>query len=360
MGIREWWRRRRGAAGADRGGDDGIPASAIAAERQPTASWVGTSPGGSDQYEIHEYRHTFDTKRGPLEVRTFTTAGLEARGAAEVRISVPADWAADAVDGARLLLLTQEHFVAADTPAVLGDYTGFREPRLAGAEPIGVTYARGTEIPGIPGSAAALVAVPLHADELALAMNGMTTRILGRLARRTRFFPYPPWWELRRRPVLSRGDQARSLLERIGPRVSAGDVHVTGISAAATVRVSLPPTAAAVLGALPRDARMLVIHAHLAPDADGQYIWLDDGGGPAATHVGDRAPERVGFAFLALVAGDAPAVKVTEDGAGVILADAAFDRVLEALRTGADLSIDVDGSVTLDVIVRRDSRGEPS
>jgi|GEM_PF-5588477 len=65
----------------------------------------------------------------------------------------------------------------------------------------------GTAVAGIPGSEAMLVAALLNGEEYELALRGLATRLLGRLAERARHFPYPPCWAVRDAAVLGRAIQ---------------------------------------------------------------------------------------------------------------------------------------------------------
>lgn len=348
MGILDWWKKRGAAAPPD---DDGIPIGAIVTEREPTARKVGTSAGGSARYVIDEYRYTLDTKRGPIAVRTFTTVGLVERGVNEVRITVPADWSDATAEHARGVLVIQERFVAGGQPAVLGGYTGFQVTRDGRPVIVRVIYARGTEVLGIPGSADALAAVHLEEEEFEIVMKGMSARVLGRLALRARFFPYPPWWEHRARPVISQREQASSMVPRIGCQATAGDVRVTGVGK--TIEISVPSDAAArTFAQLTGDEEMFLVHAEVAPDADAQYVWLADGGAPAAT-TAVAQPTRFAFAFVLFASGSPSAVKTTEDGVSMLLPRADMARVLAALRAGDGLVLDV-ADTTIKILVRRD------
>jgi hypothetical protein len=242
MGLKSWWNMLWGRHEAKGGGDDGDVLDPDAPARGVAAHDLG------DGLTVHQYLHAIHGETGPIAVRTLLTEGLAAMKAREVRVTLPAEWDETTVGAAGKLLSTLWRLTAEGRPAKLGGWTGFETSELASGKRVGVTYARGTPIRGIPGAEAALAAVLLHREELELVQQGLATRVLGRLASRARYFPYPPCWEVRTAPVLRASEQAGSLLERM-PRVSVGDLRVTveespaGGEPDTTVFLSLPEDA---------------------------------------------------------------------------------------------------------------------
>ena len=345
MGLQDWWNKwtSGGAAGADEGPID----PAEAAER------VGSS-AVSTGLTIHEYRHALAGPESPRLVRTFVTEGLLPLGSQEVRATVPRSWDASSVESVVNVLARQERFVTEGRAAVLGGFTGLRVKGATGGDLLGITYARGTPVAGIDGAEAALVAVRLHEEELELVQKGLATRVLGALATRARFFPYPPWWEVRTEPAFGRRDQEHSLLERIRPWLTVGDAHLTRFDTT-TLQLSLPPDAVWTFQSLWEqhpDTGALVLLTQLAPDADGQMVWVPGATEPQATAAGPIAPRRMGHAFAVLTRAETTSEKLLEDGLGLLLADADFDRVRDALIAGQDLALPVGDGVTLQLEFR--------
>jgi len=324
----------------------------------------------SDALTIHEYRHSQPVSGGVITVRTLVTEGLGAWSAPEVRATVPDDWSEPQLGVARSMLGLQERLARGGRPAVLGGFTAVRLAGLPDLELIAVTYARGSAIPGIDGSSRHLVAVLLHPDEFAVVQDGFSTRVLGMLADRARVFPYPPCWEIRDQPVVTPADQARSRTVKAGALLAFGDLRVTAhqqivddVPAAVTLVVSLPPDGAGAMQRLWReipDARAVTLLAQLAPDADGQKVWVVGSDQPHATSVGGVRPVRLGCAFVTLVAGvDQPVLKHFEDGVSVLLTDDGFDQVREALVSGSDLSLPLDPGCDLVVEYRPEAMIDP-
>ncbi len=373
MGIASWWNKLRGRPAVPRSDGDGAGGgdgdAGVDVDPDAPARKIATREV-SDEVVIHEYRHAARVVGGPVAVRTFMTEGLAARGADEVRVTVPADWDDAAADVAVATLATLQRLAAEGKPARLGGFTGFEASGLAGGTLVGITYARGTPVPGIPGAQAALVAVLLHPEELELAKHGLATRVLGHLAARARVFPYPQCWELREAPVFRVADQAASLLEKV-PRVSLGDVRVTAVEEpspdgdpATAILVSVPTGIAESVRSLWSDPslRSLALLAFLAPSADGQAIWVPGSAERTATGIGTSMPRRMGFSFVVLVGtGEVPAeLRYIEDGVGLLLPDAALDQVREALSSGKELTLPVGDRSRLVLELRPDTVADPA
>jgi len=386
MGFASWWNKLRGGGaiqtsdgagivdGDEPDGDElepepsgpGLADGSMSLDPEEPARRVATRKVGG--LRIHEYRHALRAAGGSRAVRTFLTEGLAAHGAREVRATVPADWNEAASSVAPQVLASLQTLAADGRPAVLGGWTGFETSSLGGGKLVGVTYARGTPIRGVPGAEAALVTVLLHAEELELVQRGLMTRVLGRLASRARIFPYPPCWEVRAEPVLRATEQTASLLEQV-PRATVGDLRVTELlgaipgEAPSTLVVSLPGDAAATLDTIWSDASLpaLALLAKLAPDADGQATWEPGSAERTGNGIGTAAPRRLGYGFVMFVGTDeaAPDLRYIEDGVGLLLPRAALERLRAALRAGEDLSLPAGGQSRLAIEFRRDAVDDP-
>ncbi len=359
MSSNNWWKNLWIHGSAD-------PVAALS-NPPPPCDDVMVGPGGRDdayvltaRLRVRAYVHTVAIRGVPTALRTFVSEGFASRGGSEVRVSMPAAWD-DAAQGAALALLravdesADEHGVPA-----LGGFTAFRSPALGGGRTLGVLWARGGELPGVRGSVAMLAAVLLHDEEFDLVQEGHAARVLGRLAMRARHFPFPYWWELRDAPVLTREAMRASVLENVGPRMGAGDARATRIGERA-YELSLPDEAAETFCALWRELPTqdaFVLHTHLSPAAEAQYVWPADASGGNA--VGSATAQRYGFAFAMLVgAGDDDRVRHIEDGLAVVLTPATFARVREALEHGRRIVVPLADGATFTVKVRPASLEDP-
>lgn len=355
MGIGDWWRGLWAKPG-------GTP-TPTAPEDDPSAPAVRVDSFAlAPQLRVHMFRHAICSPGGVVPLRTFLSEGLSGWGASEVSVTQPAGWG-DAAMGSALNLLKDLAVFAADgRPAVLGGYTGFRSKAFGLDRLVGVTYARGTAVRGLPGGVANLAAVLLHAEEYELVQRGLAARVLGRLAARALYFPYPACWELRDRPVLGLAEQMRSVIHDVGPRLPLGDARVTMVDDL-ILDVSLPPEAVRVFRELweaSPTADAFFFPAHLAPDADAQRIWLPDATEPHATARSADPPRRMGYAFgLFATTPEASRVTLPEDGAMVGLTPRDFAELRESVLTGRDVDLPVEPRFTLRVRFRSDAPVQP-
>lgn len=352
MGVTDWWKRLWSKP------DERAPA--IERETSVPEAMNPEAPAQkaqliefSAELSVQEYRHAINTADGALQLRTFVSRGLSNLGAAELRFTLPADWGNEIVSWAisflgELLRLTKE-----GRPAELGGFTGLRSS-IFGSGLIGFIYARATPLLGIDEGQLALVL--LNEEELNLVMEGNATRILGRLAERARFFPYPPWWELRAEPVLSRHAQQESILLKIPVRVGPRDSRVTRIDDKRIV-VSLGPQAPQMFRRMWEQGAIVDVFAlvaMLAPDADAQMVWIPGADAPCATSAGDRPPRKFGHSFAAFLrqSEESDRYRMIEDGLGIFLENGSFERLRDALCAGTPLIVHLADGATLEVQFR--------
>ncbi len=350
MGIGDWWKRLWGG--------DAPKTEAIADEgpvMEPGASAVEMpSTVLSPTLTAREFHHALGTRDGVLQVRTFVTVGIKARGAREISMTLPRSWSAGTVQLALNILRQLDDLAAQGSPAVLGGYSAFSSSDLGEGRSLGLIYARGVPLNGVPVGRSTLCAVLVHAEECALAQRGYSTRVLARLANDARHFPHPPWWALRDRPVLSRREVSESVLEKGIPQMHVGDVRVTEV--AGEIHLSLPGDAARVIDEYLQkrpDLATLAMFAKLAPDADGQMLWFAGEQTPRANAPHGQKPTRMGYSFaLFVMHGEQDLMRMSEDGVSYVLCAASFAKLREALTTGRELSLPISGGAPLRVSFR--------
>ena len=325
---------------------------------EPGASAVEMpSTALSPTLTAREFLHAHSTREGVLQVRTFVSVGLKARGAREISITLPRSWPAGTTYLALDLLKLLDGYAAEGRPAVLGGWTGFESTELGSGRPLGLIYARGTPIRGVPVGPSTLCAVLVHAEEYALAQRGYGTRVLARLANDARSFPYPPWWALRDRPVFSLREASESLVDAGAPRLAFGDVRVTALEG--EIQLSLPGDAAGEIDGLLRsrpDLAALTLQAHLAPDADGQMLWFAGEKVPRANAPHGHKPTRMGHSFALFVRhGEVDSMHLTEDSVACVLCAASFEKLLASLRGGQEQLVPMLNGMPLRVLFRAES-----
>lgn len=354
MGLADWWKRLLGDAPSEATTEAPRALAALEAEELDPAAparEVG-SHALSEKLTVREYAHAMASAQGPLAVRTFLSEGLEALGATEVRVSVPASWDAELVEMTVEYFRLLERLATEGRPAVVGSVTGFRSP-LLGEGMVGTAYAWGGALPGIPGSSGALVSVLFDDQEFVLLQRGLATRLLGRLAARERVFPYPAWWEMRDEPALTEQGQAPSLLEKC-PRLGLGDARAT-LSDERALVLSLPPHAKEELAKTferQEGLEVLALTTARAPSADGQFVWEPGAREATVVAAGQTMPERVALAFVVLLARGEDELKVLEDGAALMLSPERFEELREALCEGRELELPLSAGRSLRVVFR--------
>ena len=108
MGIGDWWKRLWGG---------GSPQSEAIADEgpvmDPDASAVEVSPQVlSPTLTAREFLHALGTRDGVLQVRTFVTVGIKARGAREISMTLPRTWSSGTVQLALNLLRLLDDYAA--------------------------------------------------------------------------------------------------------------------------------------------------------------------------------------------------------------------------------------------------------
>ena len=138
---------------------------------------------------------------------------------------------------------------------------------------IGLLYVPAQPLPEVELPPDAITGIPVSHADLATARHVGTYRVLVRLGRRERFFPFPPWGARDGRPGAPPGADAGSMLERM-PQIRLSSVtllvrdHIVEMAvprADAELLLSLlakvrPETAVAILGSP-------------APEANAFLVW---------------------------------------------------------------------------------------
>lgn len=293
----------------------------------------------------------------PLEIearaiQAYVTDGLARVGQAEVALAVVrrAREPADALDGAIAMFFRTLHGLASEKRVVgIGGLTelgpsGFIEPRFRG-----LVYADGRWAPTVtqPGT---LCAVVLDAAELAVAKSTSPHRVLARLGRDTKHFPFPPYWDRDRPSVAHRGDPTGSVHAKV-PHVAVRGVSLLLIGE----RLELRLTAAAVerlqvaLARVPVDAAFAFV-AEPDPSADAWLVWEPGMSRPSAiTPPGGMGERLTGFELVVLPGLESDEVRMSEDGFAAMLTRETWAALRASLLAGR--AHEVKAGLTLSVVV---------
>ena len=195
----------------------------------------------------------------------------------------------------------------------IGSTTQFGDPGILGRQ--GVVYAHPTKLGDLPLPDDALAALLVERRECATAEAFGVTRLLTRLGRSERHFPYPPWSDPQREPLDLPDLDAEHLLAAV-PRLTTPGVM--GVRESTRLVLRLTPAAGEILRQRLLDrpnTDAIALLLELDPAADGCLVW----GGPdqdlpsAITPEGSQATTISG-SFLALLPADETAWTVVEDG----------------------------------------------
>ncbi len=298
------------------------------------------------------YAHQAGSGEGRVPCWTFLSEGLWAKGQREVAISIRREpgRADDAFPPGVLLSYYKTVLGLADQGRIVGsgDFSILapeEQPLVAGTQFRAVMYLDPQGLPGIQPSAPYLTAILLTLDEGRAAKAFGVTRIMTRLGHLHRYFPTPPWTDRRRAPVVTAEAMAGSVLQRI-PLGRVAGAMVRREAAAnekdcGRIVLRLRPQAAArvhqiaSLGQVP-----VAILTDPDPEVGAMLVW-EPGKRDLTSIVAPGGDDRrLGGSFLALVPqaeedGGGP----VEDGFLVLLREASWKAVMQALDEGRDVAI---------------------
>jgi hypothetical protein len=311
-----------------------IPASAFPAE-------IELVPGAL-RASIH--LHTIDTQAGPLRCWSYVTEGLAAFGQKEVVFTIAVDGDADPgrfpteplrFASTLLQLASQGRTVDAGAITELGG-SGFMLRR-------GLTYARALPLEGVPLPPAAIAAIPLTADELAVLKIGGQTRVLAALGAAFHHYPFPPWLDRVRRSVITPESTRGTLLADVPHLAAPSTVRVENDIVLFRLRPEGVVLIGRALGELPPGAGF-ALTTEIDPEADGCMIWQAGQEAPSAIAPPGSRGERLAGCFV-LFAPDQPedGGQLFEDGMAVTLTQASMAALRRALSAGQTLALPGQG-----------------
>ena len=225
--------------------------------------------------------------------------------------------------------------------SILGD-AGF----LGNQDVKGIGYIEAERLPGVEiGSTPLLAAILLKNDEAAIAREFGLTRVIALLGKKYRYYPCPPWSDLKRQPVISRDAMGDSILKKVAKaevRASFNEEHN---------RVSLrifkgaPGTALPLrsLGELP-PSKPIALLTQVDWQANACVVWPTEGGEHLAISPPNSDGSRKTGDFLMFVPEqNANEIKWYEDGLAILLTNADWKKIREAFLSGSDLVIPPSG-----------------
>ncbi|HET7503374.1 MAG TPA: hypothetical protein VFK02_20275 [Kofleriaceae bacterium] len=284
--------------------------------------------------------HDIATPHGTIACWSYVSEGLAAHRHAELVFTLrrdPGEAIEQAPDEPFRLFATVHQLAAGGGQVGPGAVPDLGEDRFLGHH---VLFAPAPPLPGVALPAPCLAVVLLTDDERRAVYELGATRVLGRMAEASAYYPFPPWADRRRRGLALERTLEQSVLTRL-PRASAPGVRVTasGDRIELSARRSELPPWEARLAQMPAQGPFALLTG-LDPSADGCLVWV-----PGQKQVEVIAPPgsqaaRVGGSFVVFVPGQAEiGGKVLEDGFVLELTDEAWQAIRGALASGSELSL---------------------
>jgi len=304
--------------------------------------------------DVHVHAHDNSSRAGVVSCWSYVTRGLARLGQTELVLTLRRGLV-EAIEQAPrepIEYLTMVVAAARQGRRMLaGSVSELRSPGfLGGAQLQGVLHWPAPPVPGA-SEAPRLQLVALTTEELLAMREVGPARVLGLLARSTRYWPYPPWIDRERAGVVDRAAAAASVLGRTARRrvpgltvVREGESIVTQLDEAASAK--WPSIAAALDERQP----IALLADYAAPEvADACLVWSPGQSGPEAVSAVPPSGERVAGGFLLLLPGQAQdGGQVVEDGFAVSLTAASRAALGEAWRRGGAARVAGASGLSLD------------
>lgn len=289
---------------------------------------------------VHVYTHG----ERDIALWTMVTAGMEAHGHRELVLSLvrrPGEALASVAEP-MLKLLRSIHRVAQHGQRVTwGGLTEVGEDLLAPGVRA-VVYADAQPFPGVDIPDGALAMILLDREELALVKQFGLYRLLARLGRQHRRFPFPPWTD-RDRKRATHAEDSKSMLGMFGARAvfQAASIVLEGEQVSLQLKRSDGEALAKLLAQVPSNVPF-AISTRPARGADAWLVWWPGQSEPEAT-TGPTPSSRPtitgGFLGCLIDTGQPDQIIQLEDGFSLMLSAASWARCLRALAGGTSFAL---------------------
>jgi hypothetical protein len=215
--------------------------------------------------------------------------------------------------------------LGSDGPSLLGDFRG-------------VVYTAAPDLPGVRVAAPHLTGVLVKAEELQAVASLGSTRLLGRLGQRARYYPFPPYAE-RGRPTLM-SPHEESLVAKTQSFHAATATVWQDEKARVKLRLR---EAVRQLAKIPPE-RPLTLLTGIDPESSAALVWSPGQKAPAAITAGhETGPHLAGSFVMFVPQQDEDGAQMFEDGFAVFVRDQTWKRLRQALVDGKPLSVPASG-----------------
>jgi hypothetical protein len=224
-----------------------------------------------------------------------------------------------------------------------GGVTQFGDDKFFGRH---LTYIPAQRLPGIAIPSAAICAILVTADEVLAVGQFGSARVTARLGNAARYYPCPPWSDRSRPGIAFAATRRESMLARLETILRPGrgcGIHQADGEIVLRLGESARAALATQLERTP-DGKTFGVLTEIEPDADACLVWQPGQSAMAAiAPPGSTGRHICGCMLLIAIGMQEDSVHQTEDGFGVVLTDASWRAVKDAIDRGERLRIAANG-----------------
>ena len=212
---------------------------------------------------------------------------------------------------------------------------------------VGMLFVRTDVLPDVPGASGCLSAVPITQEEISVADLVGSTRLLGALARQSRYFPCPLWCNRKRSSVFSLSDIAEMkedpLIRGAGQTRSDASFMTEGKKCSLLIRAATAQKLGDAM--LAKKNAGLRVSLAIDPRANAFLIWVPHGGAPFAVAEPGSSGSKMSGQFLALIPEQkADKCVQIQDGFALFATTETWNKLANALKDTQQLSIPLSES----------------
>jgi hypothetical protein len=331
-----WWRKLFGQSTADR------------ASKQASPPGERISPVRIEimagELSVQVYVHEIVSQQGIIPCWSYVTEGMAAHGQTEIVFTLRrevGELSGQFPEEPLHLFATIHGFAKKDRRVTAGGATEFGARSFFGHH---LLYVKAQPLDGVTLPGSCLTALLVTADELRAVRAFGCARVLARMGQASRYYPFPPWTDRRRRGLPFDSTFEASLLSRT-LCLRADDVRV-GKRGNQIIVDALRSEQASWLARLAQvpDTAPLALLTTFDPSANACLTWVPGQNGPAAITPPGSDGSRPCGCFIAFVAEQSTnGGRLFEDGFAMLLTSDAWRAMRRALVEGKELSIPASG-----------------
>lgn len=293
----------------------------------------------SSDLKVKIYQHTLKLTARKPEAWSFVTEGLKKAGQQEMVLTVlkRSGEANDAYPKLPVQLFTQIGQLAKDNKIVSeGGYTEFKNQGFLAPQFKGLLYTPVSSAQGVPLPEDCIAVVPVTEDEMTVYQSAGPSRVMARLGRDARFFPFPSWCDRDRASSFTPAEITEMQEDPVFKSAKAQTFNLTAMQDNDKLSLRLTQKTSAMLldllNQLPTDTA-LRLALGVDPRADSLLVWESKANNNRSMIAPEGSPyHKIGITFIALL----PGLKQNEiltgtDGCALMITADDFARFKKAL-----------------------------